>query len=177
LIGDFVCLPGPGAVIRLADVDGPIRNAKYRYITDFELWVRLASRKAFMRVPHVLATWRRHSASATATGSGEKIAAELVRLAEIDLKCLLPEQVYRRHQRSARAHAMYYAALQLAEDNPGRARKLMVKSLLLKPFPNIGYPTDHRNPVGVVLSMSGRVGGTVLRTLSDWRARYEGRRG
>lgn len=177
LIGDFVCLPGPGAAIRIADVSGNIRNPKYRYITDFELWVRLAGRKEFLRVPQVLATWRQHNEGATATGGGAKIADELLRLAENDLQMLLPEQSYQRHQRSARAHAMYYAALQLAEEHPSRARRLMMRSLLLKPYPSAGYSTDHRNPVGVVLSMSGRVGGTLMRSLSAWRARLASRRG
>ena len=177
LIGDFVCLPGPGAAIRIADVFGNIRNPKYRYITDFELWVRLAGRKEFLRVPHVLATWRQHNEGATATGGGAKIADELLRLAENDLQMLLPEQSYQRHQRSARAHAMYYAALQLAEEHPSRARRLMMRSLLLKPLPSIGYPTHHRNPVGVVLSMFGRPGHAALKKLSAWRAQLAGRRG
>ena len=171
LIGDFVCLPGPGAVIRLADVEGPIRNTNYRYITDFELWVRLASRKAFLRVPHVLATWRQHSAGATATGAGSKIADELLRLATTDLAQLLSPQLYGQFSRSALAHANYYAALQLTEENPPRARRLILRSLAMKPYPNIGYATDHRNPVGIVLAMSGPTGGRLIRALGKLRAR------
>lgn len=171
LIGDFVCLPGPGAVIRLADVEGPIRNTNYRYITDFELWVRLASRKAFLRVPHVLATWRQHSAGATATGSGSNIADELLRLATTDLKQLLSPESYERFNRSAIAHANYYAALQLTNDDPAKARRLILRSLAMKPYPNIGYATDHRNPVGIVLAMSGPTGGRLIRALGKLRAR------
>ena len=175
LIGDFVCLPGPGAIIRLADVEGPIRNTNYRYITDFELWVRLASRKAFLRVPHVLATWRQHSAGATATGSGSKIAEELLRLATTDLEQLLSPDSYRKFSRSALAHANYYAALQLTEDDPARARQLILTSLAMKPYPNVGYATDHRNPVGIVLAMSGPTGGRLIRVLGNLRAQVSRR--
>lgn len=158
LVGDFVCLPGPGAVIRRSALDGPMRNERYRFISDFELWVRLASVGPFERVAHVLATWREHDAGATALGAGEQIADELMALAEDDLAGLIGPELERRHGRSAKAHASYYAALQIAAQNPRRARQLLLRSFILKPVPSWGYSTDHRNPVYVLLAIAGRHG-------------------
>jgi glycosyltransferase involved in cell wall biosynthesis len=171
LVGDFVCLPGPGAVIRRSALRGPMRNPRYRYVSDFELWVRLAPIGPFVRVSEVLATWRRHDAGATATGAGTRIAEELLRLAEEDLPNLLGPDLQRRHGRSARAHARYYAALQLAGEDPWRARRLIVSSIAAKPLPSIGYDTDHRHPVGIVLAMSGRGGSRLLKWAGRIRRR------
>ena len=171
LVGDFVCLPGPGAVIRVAALDGPIRNPDYRYVSDFELWLRLAAHGPFVRVPEVVATWRQHSAGATATGAGSRIADELLRLACDDLPTILPDDLLERHGRSARAHAAYYAALQLAAEEPSRARQLLLESLRLKPIPSIGYPTDHRHPIGILLALTGPAGAAMLQRLGRARRR------
>ena len=173
LVGDFVCLPGPGAVIRCSALRGPMRNARYRYVSDFELWVRLAPIGPFVRVPGVLATWRQHEAGATATGAGTRIAEELLRLAEEDLPGLLGPDLHRRHGRSARAHAKYYAALQLAREDPRRARRLVVASIASKPLPSPGYDTDHRHLIGIALAMSGRGGARLL----AWAGRIRRRAG
>lgn len=171
LVGDFVCLPGPGAVIELAAVDGLIRNPDYRYVSDFELWLRLAARGPFVRVPKVVATWRQHAAGATAVGAGSRIADELLRLAFDDLRTVLPPELLERHGRSARAHAAYYAALQLASEDPSRARRLLIQSVRLKPLPSSGYATEHRHPIGIALALTGPAGAAVLQILGRARRR------
>jgi hypothetical protein len=148
-----------------------MRNPRYRYVSDFELWVRLAPIGPFVRVPDVLATWRQHDAGATATGAGTRIAEELLRLAEEDLPGLLGADLQMRHGRSARAHSRYYAALQLAGEDPWRARRLIVSSIASKPLPSIGYDTDHRHPAGIVLAMSGRGGSRLLKWAGRIRRR------
>ena len=174
LVGDFVCIPGPGAVIRTDAVPGDLRNENYRYVTDFELWLRLAGVGPFVRVPHELATWRQHGGGATAMGSGEKIANELLRLANEELQLILPPELFQRFRRSAVAHSCYYSALQLAGEHPARARKLIAKSFVTKPYPNLGYDTDHRHPVGVVMALLGPVGARLLTPLGKLRRQIRG---
>lgn len=174
LVGDFVCIPGPGAVIRTDAVPGDLRNENYRYVTDFELWLRLAGVGPFVRVPHELATWRQHDGGATAMGSGEKIANELLRLANEELQLILPPELFQRFRRSAVAHSCYYSALQLAGEHPARARKLIATSFVTKPYPNLGYDTDHRHPVGVVMALLGPVGARLLTPLGKLRREIRG---
>jgi len=169
LVGDFVCIPGPGAVIRTDAVPGDLRNENYRYVTDFELWLRLAGVGPFVRVPHELATWRLHDEGATAMGSGEKIANELLRLANEELQLILPPGLFQRFRRSAAAHSCYYSALQLAREDSAKARKLIAKSFATKPYPSLGYDTDHRHPVGVVMALLGPVGARLIIPLGKLR--------
>lgn len=71
------CHPGPGAMVRaeaLRDAGG--RDATYRYVADFDLWLRLGLVGPIRHVPEVLATWRVHPAGATAAHVGRAMAAE-----------------------------------------------------------------------------------------------------
>ena len=81
LVGDFCCLPGPGALIRSSALsDGRLRDPSYRYISDLEMWLRLSLKGQMRRCPFVLANWRSHASGATAVGRGRPIADELERL-------------------------------------------------------------------------------------------------
>ena len=169
LIGDFVCLPGPGAVIRRSAIVGNLRNSEFRYVSDFEGWLRLSTAGSFRRVPSVVATWRQHEGGATSSGTGEAIAGEILRLAEVTLQDILPADVLLKFRRSALAHASYYAALHLNTAGRGGARTLMLRSIVLKPFPSVGYETDHRHLFGVVSVLLGPAGAVLLQHLSRLR--------
>ena len=79
LINKAKCLPGPGAVFRgnFAKAVGG-RSAKWRYVGDFDFWLRLSSFGDFYRIPEELASWRSHEGSLTTSGAGRLMAAENV---------------------------------------------------------------------------------------------------
>ena len=78
LLAEFDCMPGPGALVRtelLREIGG--RNRNLRYISDFDMFIRLSYKSEFERVPLVLASWRRHDA-ALSSESGSSMAKEII---------------------------------------------------------------------------------------------------
>jgi glycosyltransferase involved in cell wall biosynthesis len=146
LIADLVCIPGPGAVIRVEALGGfPIREKQFRYISDYVLWLRMSSKGHFIRVPETLATWRQHSSGATASAKSGAISSEIEYLVENDYLGYCGVSNKHRWLRSARAHMYYYAAIGALSNRQIPGRRLLLKSLFTKPYPNLGYPTHHRS--------------------------------
>lgn len=83
MVRQYNCLPGPGAFIRrdaVEKIGG--RNPDYRYVGDFDFWLRLALHGDFIRIPETLATWRDHPASATVAQRSPRMAEERIQLIE-----------------------------------------------------------------------------------------------
>jgi glycosyltransferase involved in cell wall biosynthesis len=168
LIADLVCIPGPGAVIRTSAIeDFPIREKEFRYISDYVLWIRLANKGEFVRVPEFLATWRQHSMGATATANSGAISAEIHRLVENRFFDYAGDTISEKWMRSAIAHAKYYAALGALDDRRIPGRRLLVQSFFIKPYPNFGYPTHHRSIPAMTLIFLG-IFGRVLQQIRKW---------
>ncbi len=106
------CTPGPGAFIRRKafEVTGP-RDPEFRYVADFEYWLRLGLYGKFARIPKTLATFRVHPDSASISGKSALMAAEHIRLMEkyYSLPDLPPEVWKLRREAFAWAHV--FAAL------------------------------------------------------------------
>ena len=151
LIADFVCLPGPGALIRRAAIDPDgLRNSRYRYVSDYGAWLQLSLKGPFVRVPQVLARYRIHGNQATTTGRGVAMADEIEKvIADFFDDPELPDPI-RRLKRRATAFSSYYAGLQMLHqpDVPGRWR--MVKSLVLSPPFFVRRRTHRRHPLAVM---------------------------
>ncbi|MCC7528088.1 MAG: glycosyltransferase [Candidatus Melainabacteria bacterium] len=71
------CMPGPGTFVskRALDLVG-LRDPHFKYISDFDLWLRIGLRGPFKRLPQVLATYRVHPTSLSSTEQGRKMASE-----------------------------------------------------------------------------------------------------
>ena len=127
LAGYSNCLPGPGACFRreTALIAGG-RNSKYRYVSDYDLWLRLSIYGDFMRIPQPLAQWRFHKGSTSSQNSSVGMAMERI---EVIKEYLASSNVTNKFQRMALSHAYYYAArLALSSrDVPGRT--LLLKSI------------------------------------------------
>ncbi|GIW82751.1 MAG: hypothetical protein KatS3mg105_4558 [Gemmatales bacterium] len=104
------CVPGPGALMRRRAIElEPSRDIRYRYVADFEYWLRLGLHGPFARLPKVLATHRHHGDSA-GVAQAARIARELVALAhEFFDRPGLPDDI-RRLRRRALASAHFDAA-------------------------------------------------------------------
>ena len=112
MVRRFRCVVGPGAFMRrsaVERVDG--RDSRYRYVADFDFWLRLGLLGPFTRIPRVLATFRVHPDSTSVAQRGQAMAEEHVQLArQFFGRPDLPPSI-RRLEREARSFAFYYAGL------------------------------------------------------------------
>ncbi len=169
LIDDFICLPGPGAVIRKSAIErGFLRDRDYRYVSDFESWIYLSSRGHFLRVPLFLATWRMHANNATSIGQGAAIAKEHIRLAE-SIKA-----DSRASQRSLLAHAYFVAATQGLKSKDVQTFRYLARSIILKPLPTAHRHRRHRSVRIFILLLLPKLGRFIYRKWFE--SSYQGER-
>jgi glycosyltransferase involved in cell wall biosynthesis len=112
MVRRFRCLVGPGAFMRRRAVEeAGGRDTGYRFVADFDFWLRIGLLGPFARIPRVVATFRVHPDSTSVTQRGQAMAEEHVRLArEFFGRADLPPTI-RKLEREARSWAYYYAGL------------------------------------------------------------------
>ena len=127
------CIVGPGAFIRRRAFElTEMRDPEFRYVADFEYWLRLGLYGKFERIPKTLATFRVHPDSASVAQKSAAMADEHIRLMRklYSLPDLSPEV------RRVRAEAFSWAHC-VAAVTAGSARsaalKHYVKSLSYHP--------------------------------------------
>jgi len=83
MLRQHYCAPGPGAFIRRQAFElAGMRDPEFKYVGDFEYWLRLGLYGEFARIPQTLATWRMHPDAATLSHKGIAMANEHIRLVE-----------------------------------------------------------------------------------------------
>jgi hypothetical protein len=147
LLEQNLCLPGPGALIRRAALGGePLRDPRFRYKSDYFLWLRLGLHHPLARLPGIYATWRQHSAGASQHGRSPLMASE--QLAVVEALFARPDcpDTVRRWRRLTLSVACYCAGL-LAIHNPAvPGRALIMRSFALAPvWPDRFRPERHRS--------------------------------
>lgn len=109
LIAAHWCLPGPGVVVRrevLERIGG--RDLSFRFVSDFDLWLRATACGPMLHLPQKLAYWRLHTSNLTTSDRRRQMADERIRL--IDKLFLDPAE----EKRSGAYRATAYAAAHLA---------------------------------------------------------------
>ncbi len=104
MVREHYCMPGVGTFFRrwVWEKAGG-RDPDFRYTGDYEFWLRAGLVGKFARIPKTLATWRRHPGAATLSLSGEKMAAEHIRLIEkLYTRTDLPAEVLKVHAEALR---------------------------------------------------------------------------
>lgn len=77
MVRGHYCLPGPGAFFRRTVIDGTGgRDPAFRYVGDFDFWLRAATLGDFVRIPEVMATFRTHADSASVCSASDDMARE-----------------------------------------------------------------------------------------------------
>ena len=79
LIGRFLCLPGPGTFIRKTSalkIGG--RRARWRFVGDYDFWLRLSRIGELRRRGQVLAQWRHHNESSSIAFRGSQMFDERI---------------------------------------------------------------------------------------------------
>ena len=131
LIGNFDCLPGPGAVFRLGiakKIDG--WNRSFKFVADYDFWLRMSLYGEFKRIPHNLAAWRSHATSISVSQKNFAMASERLRvIEEFPHKLELDDTLLRR----ASATSHYQAAVLAYFDPSIPGRKWFLKSLSIDP--------------------------------------------
>jgi glycosyltransferase involved in cell wall biosynthesis len=130
LLGQSKCIPGPGAIFDMVaakKIGG--RSPHYRYVSDFDFWLRLSQFGEFERIPRVLAQWRQHPESTSVSSRGVTMAKERIDVIEEFLR-MHPQRS--KLARQAMAYANYNAAILAFFESEVRGRQLMLKGLILK---------------------------------------------
>ncbi len=75
------CIPGPGTFFSRQVLEKLIgRDVQFRYVADFDFWLRAGLIGKFGRIPLTLATFRVHADSASIGQQGELMAEEHIQL-------------------------------------------------------------------------------------------------
>jgi len=166
----YYCIPGPGAFIRrrALELTGG-RDQAFRYVADFEYWLRLGLYGRFARIPKTLATWRDHPDGASLSHRGAAMAEEHVRLiSKLYSGTDLPPEVQK-----ARAEAfgsMHFVAAMACGTDRREARKHLMASFRYNP---LGFAVSFiRLAFALVMMLPEPIGRLLIRT---WRAGRRGR--
>lgn len=127
LIGENNTLPGPGTFFRseTARAIGG-RNARWKFVGDFDFWLRMSMVGGFLHRPETLAQWRQHQNSTSVARRGLEMAME--RIDVID-EFLSGYPVETKLGRKARSSSYYLAARLSYFDSRIPGRQLMLRSI------------------------------------------------
>jgi glycosyltransferase involved in cell wall biosynthesis len=127
LIGRNKSLPGPGAVFRrIAALEIGGRRTKWKYVGDYDFWLRLSKHGNFKRIPNNLAQWREHSTSTSVSQKNALMAEERIQVIQEFIDCSnLPESLCS----MAISNAHYMAAKLAYFDKSINGRRLMIEGL------------------------------------------------
>jgi glycosyltransferase involved in cell wall biosynthesis len=130
LIGRFICLPGPGAFIRKSaalQIGG--RRKKWKYVGDYDFWLRISRVGQLKKRDEILAQWRFHDESTSIASRGLEMYRE--RIDVID-EFIEQFQIHGDLSRMARSHSLYYAARLSFFSNEINGRKTIIRALLTR---------------------------------------------
>jgi glycosyltransferase involved in cell wall biosynthesis len=156
------CLPGPGAFFRRRVVEAlGGRDETFRYVADFDFWLRAGLIGPFARIPRPLATFRHHETSATVAEKGKRMADEHLTLIEkLYARADLPEAV-RSLKREAFSSACFIAGVTAGENAPEVRRQYFLDALRWCPEKYLG---EYRPRLQHIVPCFPRVD-SVVRTL------------
>ena len=136
LIGHCKCLPGPGTIFRrdkALQIGG--RRSGWKYVGDYDFWLRLSRVGEIVRLPGVLAQWRENQDSTSVSQRDNKMAIERIKVIE---KFLVENKISEDLRRKALGNS-YYLAARLAFFDP----RIKGRSFLFKAFKyRRGWPEE-----------------------------------
>jgi glycosyltransferase involved in cell wall biosynthesis len=130
LIGRFVCMPGPGAFIRKStalQIGG--RREKWKFVGDYDFWLRISRVGQLRKRDSVLAQWRYHDDSASISQRGLRMFNERIAVInEVTSEFKINEPL----SRMARAHAHYFASILTFHSKEVRGRYTLLKAFWIR---------------------------------------------
>ncbi len=138
LIGRFNCLPGPGAVFRRDEALKIGGRRKWKFVSDYDFWLRLSRLGEFKRIPGVHAQWRSHPDSTTVSMKSFDMAKERISLMD---DFTSNNRISPKLRRMALSSAYYYAARLGVFSSKIPARRWMAISFLRsRAWPKVANP-------------------------------------
>jgi glycosyltransferase involved in cell wall biosynthesis len=139
MVGQFNCLVGPGGVFRTSDakkIGG--WNTAYKFVPDYDFWLRLLDFGDFEHIPEVLASWRTHGKSISIGSRGLEMSQERIQVIE-DYLTRNPT-ISTTLRKSAKANSLYRAALLNYFDPRVNGRQLLIKCIRIQPTTLLRQP-------------------------------------
>jgi glycosyltransferase involved in cell wall biosynthesis len=138
MIGRCKCLPGPGTVFRKsAAIKIGGRRDKWKYVGDYDFWLRMSRVGKIVRLPGVLAQWRQNQKSTSISQRGLEMATERINVID---EFLAENELTERLNRKALGNSYYLAARLAFFDT-----RINGKTLLIKAFKSRrGWPEEAR---------------------------------
>lgn len=132
LFGNFNCLVGPGGVFK-TQVGKQLQgwNSSYKFVPDYDFWLRMSGFGDFKKIPETLACWRTHGKSISVQGRGFLMAAERIRVIKENLNSRALTSKQKKHAISA---AYYSAAVLSAFDPLVPGRKFLLIAIRFNPL-------------------------------------------
>jgi len=128
LIGHVKCLPGPGTIFRKdAAIKIGGRHAHWKFVGDYDFWIRLSVIGGFQRIPEVLAQWRKSVESTSISQRGQSMARERIQVIE---EFLSENPTSPKMARMARSNSIFLAARLNYFDSSISGRRLAVMSII-----------------------------------------------
>jgi hypothetical protein len=130
MIGHCRCLPGPGVVFRkdaALKIGG--RRKKWKFVGDYDFWLRLSREGRIERLPGVLAQWRNNQGSTSISQRGTEMANDRIQVIE---EFLTEHEIDSKLTRKALGNAYYMAARLAFFDPIINGRELLSKSFKLR---------------------------------------------
>jgi len=132
LIGGFNCIIGPGGVFKTQDaVEIGGWNPEYKFVPDYDFWLKLSNFGDFKKIPDYLATWRYHNNSISVSSKGMAMANERIKVME---EFLLNSHIEDSLKKRAKANSLYSAALLSFFDKKIQGRKLFCQAVKIYPL-------------------------------------------
>ena len=163
LIGRFNCLPGPGAIFRkevAIEIGG---RRKWKFVSDYDFWLRLSQRGEFKRIPGVHAQWRSHQNSTSVSQKSFEMASERITLMEDFVSSNTLESILAKKCLSS---AYYFAARLGFFSSKIPAKKWLLKSFRIRQ----GWP-EIANPLVVLFILTLPYSKFILKSLAPFSRR------
>ena len=143
------CVPGPGTFFRREVVEKTKgRDTEFRYVADFDFWLRAGLLGPFARIPERLATFRVHSDSASVSHQGTEMAEEHIHLVnKLFSQTGLPDTMLK-IKRDAYSSAYYIAGCVCGDKLSNIKKKYFVLAICFAP---LKYLTEYRERLFVIL--------------------------
>lgn len=130
LIGRCQTLPGPGTIFRtdLARAIGG-RRSKWKFVGDFDFWLRISRKGELKHRPELLAQWRQHEDSTSISMRGKAMSLERINVVE---EFLDQNKISKRISRMALGSAYYMAARLNFFDSKVPGKKYLMTAFWLR---------------------------------------------